>query len=59
LPKLDRDFKNEIFKEFENYVVVTRNYSLENWRIIGWNALKKLDLITLKKITLKTIKNLT
>lgn len=57
--KLDIDFKNEIFKEFENYVVVTRNYSLENWRIIGWNALKKLDLITLKKITLKTIKNLT
>ena len=57
--ELDGDFKKEVFKEFENYVAVTRNYSIENWRIIGWNALKKLDLSTLKKITLKTIKNLT
>lgn len=42
-----------LFKEFSNYVQVTRSYTWVNWRMIVWNALKKLDLETVIKITKK------
>lgn len=56
--KFPRKQQKEIFKEYVNYVHVTRSYTWNNWRIIVWDALKKLDLKTIKKITRKTLLNL-
>lgn len=52
--KLSKNQKEELVEEYKNYVQVTRSYTWDNWRIIVWNALKKLDLKTIKKMTKKT-----